>query len=133
VVWTEFPDGLREPECRPGFASGGWQHDLVPELEGGADVAGRELIFPATVLTSHLESCAAELAADPEPPDDLAQVVGRLVSGQRHIAVTLERIARQVDAAPVADRAALAEILRAAARATGHAADALAEGEHLFE
>lgn len=96
-------------------------------------MAGRELILPATVLTSHLESCAAELAVDPEPPDDLAQVVGQLVSGQRHIAVTLERIARQLDAAPVADRAALAEILRAAARATGHAADALAEGEHLFE
>jgi hypothetical protein len=96
-------------------------------------VAGRELILPATVLTSHLESCAAELAVDPEPPDDLEQVIGQLVSGQRHIAATLERLASRLDGAPVADRAALAEVLRAASRATGHAADALAEGEHMFE
>jgi hypothetical protein len=109
--------------------------------EGGAEVAGRELILPATVLTSHLESCAAELAADPAPPDDLAQVVGQLVAGQRHIAATLDRLAARldagvdagVDAVPVADRAALGEVLRAAARASGHAADALAESEHLFE
>ena len=96
-------------------------------------MADRELVLPATVLTSHLESCAAELAADPSPPDDLAEVVGRLVSGQRHIAATLDRLAGQLDAAPVADRAALAEVLRAAARASGHAADALAEGERMFE
>jgi hypothetical protein len=96
-------------------------------------VAGRELILPATVLTSHLESCAAELAVDPGPPDDLAQVVSQLVAGQRHIAVTLERLAGHLDVVPAADRVALAEVLRAAARATGHAADALAEGEHLFE
>ncbi|MPZ84952.1 MAG: hypothetical protein GEV28_33030 [Actinophytocola sp.] len=96
-------------------------------------MAGRELILPATVLTAHLESCAAELAADPEPPDDLAQVVGQLVAGQRHIAATLSRLADRLDAVPAADRDALAEVLRAAARATGHAADALAEGEHLFE
>lgn len=96
-------------------------------------MAGRELILPATVLTSHLESCAAELAADPEPPDDLAAVVGQLVSGQRHIADTLDRIAGQLDAVPVANRAVLAEVLRAAGRATGHAADALAQSEHLFE
>jgi hypothetical protein len=96
-------------------------------------VADRELVLPATVLTSHLESCAAELAADPDPPDDLAAVVGRLVSGQRHIAATLARLAGQLDGVPVADRDALAEILRAAARASGHAADALAEGEHMFE
>jgi hypothetical protein len=96
-------------------------------------VAGRELILPATVLTAHLESCAAELAADPDPPDDLAQVVGQLVSGQRLIAATLARLAGQLDGVPAVDRAALAEVLRAAARASGHAADALAEGEHLFE
>jgi hypothetical protein len=96
-------------------------------------VADRELILPATVLTSHLESCAAELAADTEPPDDFAEVVGRLVSGQRAIAVTLYRLAGQLDEVPAADRAALGEVLRAAARATGHAADALAECEHLFE
>jgi hypothetical protein len=96
-------------------------------------VADRELVLPATVLTTHLESCAAELAADPEPPDDLAEVLARLVSGQRHIAAALARIAEQLDDAPVADRAALAEVVRAAARASGHAADALAEGEPLFE
>lgn len=99
-------------------------------------MAGREVVLPATVLTAHLESCAAELAADPLPPDDLARVVGQLVAGQRHIAATLSRLAGRldaVDAVAAVDRAALAEVLRAAARATGHAADALAEGEHLFE
>lgn len=96
-------------------------------------MAGRELILPATVLTSHLQSCAAELAADTEPPDDLAQVVGQLVSGQRLIGATLARLAGQLDGAPAADRAALAEVLRAAARASGHAADALAQCEHMFE
>lgn len=96
-------------------------------------MAGRELILPATVLTTHLESCAAELAADPEPPDDLARVVGQLVSGQRLIAATLARLAGQLDGVPAVDRAALAEVLRAAARASGHAADALAECEHMFE
>ena len=96
-------------------------------------MADRELVLPATVLTTHLESCAAELAADSEPPDDLVEVLTRLVSGQRHIAAALARIARHLDGALVADRVALAEVLRAAARASGHAADALAEGEHLFE
>ena len=96
-------------------------------------MADRELVLPATVLTTHLEACAAELAADPGPPDDLAVVLARLVSGQRHLAAALARIAGQLDGAPVADRVALAEVLRAAARASGHAADALAEGEHLFE
>ncbi|HEY0454462.1 hypothetical protein [Actinophytocola sp.] len=96
-------------------------------------MADRELILPATVLTAHLESCAAELAADPHPPDDLAQVLGQLVSGQRHIAATLSRLAGQLDSVPAADRTALAEVLRAAARATGHAAGALAHSEHLFE
>ncbi len=96
-------------------------------------MADRDVVLPATVLTVHLESCAADLAADSAPPDDLAQVVGRLVSGQRHIAVALDRLAGRLDGAAVADRAALAEVLHAAARATGHAADALAEGEHLFE
>jgi hypothetical protein len=96
-------------------------------------VADRELILPATVLTSHLEYCAAGLAADPAPPDDLAQVVGQLVSGQRYIAATLDRLAGQLEGAHSTDRAALAEVLRAASRATGHAADALAEGEHMFE
>ncbi len=134
MEWTGFPAAEVEPECRPVFAPGEWQHVLVPEPEGGAEVAGRELILPATVLTSHLESCAAELAADPEPPDDLAQVVGQLVSGPAaHRRRRWSGSRARSDAAPVADRAALAEILRAAARATGHAADALAEGEHLFE
>ena len=96
-------------------------------------MADRELILPATVLTSHLEYCAAGLAADPAPPDDLAQVVAQLVSGQRYIAATLERLAGQLGGAHSADRAALAEVLLAASRATGHAANALAEGEHMFE
>lgn len=83
------------------------------------------VILPASVLTSHLEACAAELSAS-MPPDDLARVLAQLVSGQRHIAATLSRLA-DCQTGP------LAEVLQAAARASGHAADALAEGEHLFE
>lgn len=83
------------------------------------------VILPASVLTSHLESCAAELSAS-MPPDDLARVLAQLVSGQRHIAATLARLA-DYQTGP------LAEVLQAASRAAGHAADALAEGEHLFE
>lgn len=83
------------------------------------------VILPASVLTSHLESCAAELATS-MPPDDLARVLAQLVSGQRHIAATLSRLA-DFQTGP------LAEVLHAASRAAGHAADALAEGEQLFE
>lgn len=83
------------------------------------------VILPASVLTSHLESCAAELAGS-MPPDDLERVLAQLVSGQRHISATLARLA-ELQTGP------LAEVLAAAARAAGHAADALAEGEHLFE
>lgn len=87
------------------------------------------VILPATVLTSHLEACAAELATFPpggDAAEDLAQIVGQLVSGQRHLAAALERLA----ATQTGPRA---EVLRAASRASRHAADALAEGEQLFE
>lgn len=83
------------------------------------------VILPASVLTSHLESCAAELATS-LPPDDLARVLAQLVSGQRHISASLSRLA-DLQTGP------LAEVLLAASRAAGHAADALAEGEQLFE
>ncbi|WP_460402631.1 hypothetical protein [Actinophytocola sediminis] len=83
------------------------------------------VILPASVLTSHLESCAAELAAA-MPPDDLAQVLAQLVSGQRHIAATLSRLA-DYQTGPLAD------VLQAASSAAGHAAEALAESAQLFE
>ncbi|OLF07996.1 hypothetical protein BLA60_24290 [Actinophytocola xinjiangensis] len=83
------------------------------------------VILPASVLTSHLESCAAELAAS-LPPDDLGAVLAQLVSGQRHIASTLSRLS-EFHTGP------LSEVLQAASRAAEHAAEALAEGEHLFE
>ena len=83
------------------------------------------VILPASVLTSHLEACAAELSSS-LPPDDLGAVLAQLVSGQRHIASTLSRLS-EFQTGP------LAEVLLAASRAAGHAADALAEGEQLFE
>jgi hypothetical protein len=83
------------------------------------------VILPASVLTTHLESCAAELSTA-MPPDDLERVLAQLVSGQRHIAATLSRLSA-LQTGP------LAEVLAAASRAASHAADALAEGEHLFD
>ncbi|HEX2130667.1 MAG TPA: hypothetical protein VHH15_03840 [Actinophytocola sp.] len=84
--------------------------------------------LPASVLAAHLESCAAELAVSlPSlPPEDLERVLAQLVSGQRHLAAALSGLA-------AFQTGPLGEVLAAAARAAGHAADALAEGEHLFD
>ncbi|MCT2587731.1 hypothetical protein [Actinophytocola gossypii] len=50
-------------------------------------MAAVAVILPASVLTAHLESCAAELAvALPSlPPEELERVLAQLVSGQRHL------------------------------------------------
>lgn len=90
--------------------------------------------LPATVVTAHLRSCAAELATATVPRGELTEVVEHLIAGQRHIAAALVRLSDRLDGdAATSDSAALAEVLRAAATATGHAADALAAGEHLCE
>jgi hypothetical protein len=90
--------------------------------------------LPATVVTAHLASCAAELARGDLPVADMTVSVDHLVSGQRNIAVALEGLATRLARGPVSeDRAALVEVLRAAAEASSHAAEALAAGGHLFE
>ncbi len=90
--------------------------------------------LPATVVTGHLASCASALAAADVPVGDLPEVADELVAGQRDIAAALERLAGRLNRGPLSeDRAALVEVLRAAARASCHAADALDAGGQLFE
>ncbi|TDV53855.1 hypothetical protein [Actinophytocola oryzae] len=90
--------------------------------------------LPASVVTAHLASCAGELARSGLPVSDMPVSVEHLVAGQRHVAVALEGLARRLALGPVTeDRAALVEVLRAAAEASSHAADALGAGGHLFE
>lgn len=92
-----------------------------------------ERVLPATVVASHLEVCAAELAAGPVPLGELAEVLDHLVTGQRHLSLALASLADRLDTATAAEAASLSEVLRAAASASGHAADALAASEHLVE
>jgi hypothetical protein len=73
---------------------------------------------------------------------DLAEVIRRLIAGQRHISAALGQVAGylrdQRDTGPLGvvpseDLAALTEVLRAAASATGYSADALAETAPLLD
>ena len=122
-------------------------------LEGGDRVPDDALTptLPATVASAHLSACAAELAGSsvsgrigPYVPDlaDLTTVVEDLVAGQQQIAVALAQLAdhltsrgRRGSLAQVQspDLAALAEVLAAAATATGHAASALAESQPVLD
>lgn len=93
--------------------------------------------LPPTVAATHLAASAAELAADTVADlAELADVLDRLVTGQRDIATTLARLADHITdrhacgalaAAATPDIAALTEVLAAAAAATGYAAGALAQ------
>jgi hypothetical protein len=103
-------------------------------------MSGREVVglaepaLPATVVSAHLATCASALAANALPVVDMAETVGHLVSGQEDIAVVLSGLAARLARGPIsADRAALVEVLRAAAAASQHAAEALSAGGHLFE
>ena len=90
--------------------------------------------LPATVVTAHLATCARALA-DAEPAvADLPETADHLVTAQRDVAASLNRLATRLARGPLSeDRAALVEVLRAAAAASGHAADALDAGGQLFE
>ncbi|EHR49634.1 hypothetical protein SacmaDRAFT_1355 [Saccharomonospora marina XMU15] len=101
------------------------------------------VVLPASVAASHLRACAEALAA-PAGIElaELAAVIGHVVSGQRHLAETLDALARRaragcadpaLAAVPTADLAALAEVLQAAATAFGCSAQALTESEPLVE
>jgi hypothetical protein len=93
-----------------------------------------EPALPATVVTAHLATCAETLASAELPVADMPEAVDHLVAGQRDIAAVLKGLAGRLARGPVTeDRAALVEVLRAAAAASTHAADALAAGGHLFE
>ncbi|HEX3788816.1 MAG TPA: hypothetical protein VHW44_13205 [Pseudonocardiaceae bacterium] len=112
-------------------------------------MSGRELIppgrenlpvLPGTVAAAHLAACAAELAASTGPTQvaecvgsvaELDELIDRLVAGQQHVSATLDQLAdhllrTSIDAPESAQLTALAEVLHAAATATGHAAGALA-------
>lgn len=108
---------------------GRWRWD-----DAAREVVGlAEPVLPATVVAAHLSACAAELPSG-LPLAELPETVAHLVAGQRHIATALAGLATRLATGPMsADRAALVEVLRAAAAASGHAADALDAGEQLFE
>jgi hypothetical protein len=92
--------------------------------------------LPATVVSAHLRACAAELAAGPSVSelDDLTTLLEDLVAGQRQIADALTHLAGQMGRRRTGpDLTALAEVLGAAASATGHAADALAESRPVLD
>lgn len=94
-------------------------------------------VLPSTVAAAHLAACAAELAAATstaqvrERVGSLAEVeelLAGLLAGQRQVAVTLGQLADHVAGrTPDLPSTALAEVLRAASVAAGHAAGALAE------
>ncbi len=93
-----------------------------------------ESVLPATVVTAHLSACAAALGEADLPVSDIADVAGELVAGQRHIGAALDGLAGRLARGPLSEeRAALVEVLRAAAAASRHAADALDAGTQLFE
>jgi hypothetical protein len=90
--------------------------------------------LPATVVTAHLAACAETLAGAELPVADMAEAVDDIVAGQQHIAAALRTLAHRLARGPVTEeRAALVEVLHAAAAASGHAAEALAAGGQLFE
>lgn len=93
-----------------------------------------EPALPATVVTAHLATCARAIA-DVEPAvADLPETADHLVAAQRDIAASLHRLATRLARGPLSEeRAALVEVLRAAAAASEHAADALDAGGQLFE
>jgi hypothetical protein len=93
-----------------------------------------ENALPATVVTAHLATCAESLAEAELPVADMAEAVDHLVAGQEYISAALSRLATRLARGPVSEeRAALVEVLRAAAAASSHAAEALAAGGQLFE
>jgi hypothetical protein len=93
-----------------------------------------ESALPATVVTAHLSACAEALAGAELPVAEMTEAVDHLVAGQQHIATALAGLAGRLARGPVTeDRAALVEVLRAAAAASSHAAEALAAGGQLFE
>lgn len=93
-----------------------------------------ESALPATVVLTHLAACAESLASAEVPIADMAEAADQLVAGQRHIATALAGLAGRLARGPVTeDRAALVEVLRAAAAASEHAAEALDAGGQLFE
>jgi prophage DNA circulation protein len=93
-----------------------------------------EPALPVAVATAHLAACASAFAGAELPVSDMAEAAADLVASQRDIAVGLNGLAGRLARGPLTeDRAALVEILRAAAAASTHAADALAAGGQLFE
>lgn len=93
-----------------------------------------ESALPATIVTAHLATCAEALARADLPVADMAEAVDDLIAGQQHIALALSGLAARLARGPLTDdRAALVEVLRAAAAASSHAAEALEAGGQLFE
>jgi hypothetical protein len=108
-------------------------------------------VLPGSVVAAHLRASAAGLADGTKPrpageciasPDELASVISDLVAGQQHISASLaqlaafvrrERVSGILDTVPAEDVLALADVLRAAARAAKYSAEALAESRPMLQ
>lgn len=116
-------------------------HEPIPSDRG-------ERVLPATVVASHLEACAAELAAGAEADaplgtaEEFAEVVQHLLAGQRSLSRALAALAGRVWTAheagalpevPPIELEVLTEVLHAAGNAVGYSADAIAESGPAIE
>ncbi|MFL6145350.1 MAG: hypothetical protein ACJ72N_26260 [Labedaea sp.] len=97
-------------------------------------------VLPGSVAAAHVHASAAGLAdgtvgrrADLSvgTAGELAEIIDNLVEGQRQISATLSQLAGYVRGRGLEH--ALAEVLAASARASGFAADALAESRPLLQ
>jgi hypothetical protein len=117
------------------------EHEPIPSRRG-------QCALPATVVASHLESCAGELAAgmaagfEVGTAEEFAEVAAHLLAGQRSVARTLAGLAGRVRdgqesgtlaTVPPLELEVLSEVLQAAAKAVGYSADALTEAGPSFE
>lgn len=117
--------------------------EQVPSNHGEDPAAcPAEPTLSAVVLAAHLRWCAAELAESTSAGgirtvDELGEIIPTLVESQRRIASTLGHLGRNVtdrsDSVTSAAETALIEVLRAAAIAASHTAEALAETGPLIE
>ncbi len=117
-------------------------------LDHGQNSPGpHRITLPPTVVASHFQACADDLAVSltasgtAATVPELLKVVRHLVAGQQALAIALEGMAGRVEVggegalstAPMVDVEVVAEVLRAAATAVGCSADALAESRPSFE
>ena len=98
-------------------------------------------MLPGTVVAAHLRASAAALAdgtTSVDTPAEFASVLTDVVAGQESVSASLARLAEYVrdsptlSEVPAEELAALTEVLLAAGRAAGYAAEALAQSRPML-